>query len=247
MTSLQSFGLSTSLAVRIYKRFGNDSTAVLTREPYRLAREVWGIGFKTADKIAQAVGISLDAPERLQAGVLHALGASADEGHTLLPEATLVEEAAALLGVEPAVLAAATSQLLSEGELVALSREGALERELALAPFARAESGLASRLLTLANGSTPTVTRQIFGAVDWTAAFGWLTTRQGLNLAPEQETAVQTALTTPVSILTGGPGTGKTHTLRAVLSLAKAKGLRCLLTAPTGRAAKRMEEATGDS
>ena len=86
MAALQSYGLSTSLAVRIYKRFGNDSTRVITAEPYRLAREVWGIGFKTADTIARAVGIAADAPERLQAGTLHALGQAADDGHTLLPQ-----------------------------------------------------------------------------------------------------------------------------------------------------------------
>src|ERR671923_2423200 len=99
MAALQGYGISTSLAVRIYKRFGDDSARVLVREPYRLAREVWGIGFKTADKIAQAVGIAPDAPERLQAGVLHALGQAADEGHTLLPEERLVARAAEPLGV----------------------------------------------------------------------------------------------------------------------------------------------------
>src|SRR5215217_2857573 len=97
MAALQSHGISTSLAVRIYKRFGDESARVIAQEPYRLAREVWGIGFKTADTIAQAVGIARDAPERLQAGVLHALGQSADDGHTLLPEAELVTQAAALL------------------------------------------------------------------------------------------------------------------------------------------------------
>src|SRR5215218_3362410 len=95
MAALQGYGLSTSLAVRIYKRFGDDSGRVLTKEPYRLAREVWGIGFKTADRIAQAVGIAPDAPERLQAGVLHALGTASDEGHTLLPDHALVKGAAA--------------------------------------------------------------------------------------------------------------------------------------------------------
>ena len=107
MAALQGYGLSTSLAVRIYKRFGEDSARVIAHEPYRLAREVWGIGFKTADKIAQAIGIAADAPERLQAGVLHALGQAADDGHTLLPEDALVEQAAALLGAEAASIIAA--------------------------------------------------------------------------------------------------------------------------------------------
>src|SRR4051794_13975322 len=101
MAALQGYGISTSLAVRIYKKFGDKSGAVITEEPYRLAREVWGIGFKTADKIAKAVGIAHDAPERLQAGVLHALGTAADEGHTLLPASELGSRSAELLGVEP--------------------------------------------------------------------------------------------------------------------------------------------------
>ena len=100
MATLQGFGISTSLAVRIYKRFREESAAVIIHEPFRLAREVWGIGFKTADKIAQAVGIAADAPARLQAGVLHALGEAAEQGHTLLPEETLCREAAKLLGTE---------------------------------------------------------------------------------------------------------------------------------------------------
>jgi exodeoxyribonuclease V alpha subunit len=112
MAALQGYGVSTSLAVRIYKRFGDQSGSVITKEPYRLAREVWGIGFKTADKIARAVGIARDAPERLQAGVLHALGAATDEGHTLLPEEALLEQAATLLGAEGPPLADAVTALL---------------------------------------------------------------------------------------------------------------------------------------
>src|SRR5439155_22768775 len=116
------FGISTSLAVRIYKKFGDDSARVITQQPYRLAREIWGIGFKTADKIARAVGIAADAPERLEAGVLHALGAAVDEGHTLLPEPELLSKAAALLGVEAggeggSTLHAAIEALLQTGEV----------------------------------------------------------------------------------------------------------------------------------
>src|SRR3954471_11596133 len=244
MTALQGYGVSTSLAVRIYKRFGDDSGRVVSQEPYRLAREVWGIGFKTADKIAQAVGIALDAPERLQAGVLHAMGTAGDEGHTLLPERELVETAADLLGIEAGRLGESVEALLRVGDLVAANREDTTLRLVALAPFARAESGLASRLVALAETPEARVART-FAATDWAAAFGWLAAKFGLTLAPEQEAGVKMALTSPVSILTGGPGTGKTHTLRAILTLARAKRLRPLLAAPTGRAAKRMQEATG--
>jgi exodeoxyribonuclease V alpha subunit len=245
MAALQSYGLSTSLAVRIFKRFGDDSTRVITAEPYRLAREVWGIGFKTADTIARAVGIAEDAPERLQAGTLHALGQAADDGHTLLARTVLVTQAAELLGADAAPVVAAVEALLVTGDVVLAMRDGEDDPGIALAPFARAESGLASRLQALSGiGARASATR-IFTDVDWPVAFGWLADRHGLQLAPEQEAGVRMALTPPVAILTGGPGTGKTHTLRAVLTLARANGLRCLLAAPTGRAAKRMEEATG--
>src|SRR5918997_64680 len=118
MTALQGYGVSTSLAVRIYKKFGDDSGRVVSQEPYRLAREVWGIGFKTADKIAQAVGIALDAPQRLQAGVLHALGQASEDGHTLVPERTLIDQAQALLGADAPALGEAIAALLATGELV---------------------------------------------------------------------------------------------------------------------------------
>jgi exodeoxyribonuclease V alpha subunit len=245
MAALQGYGISTSLAVRIYKKFGDRSGRVITEEPYRLAREVWGIGFKTADKIARAVGIAHDAPERLQAGVLHALGEAADEGHTLLPQADLLGRAATLLGAEPTAISDALSALVETGEAIEGTAEAGDGDLIALAPFARAESGLAARLQGLQGVGEQTRVAAIFGRAGWSAALGWLAERHALTLAPEQEAAVRMALTAPVSILTGGPGTGKTHSLRAVLTLAQAKGVRCLLAAPTGRAAKRMEEATG--
>src|SRR3954454_8779998 len=119
MAALQGYGISTSLAVRIYKKFGDRSGAVISEEPYRLAREVWGIGFKTADKIARAVGIAHDAPERLQAGVLHALGEAGDEGHTLLPQADLLSRAATLLEVEQPAIDVAVAAILDSGDAVA--------------------------------------------------------------------------------------------------------------------------------
>ena len=245
MAALQGFGISTSLAVRIYKRFGDDSARVIQEEPYRLAREVWGIGFKTADTIAQAVGIARDAPARLQAGVLHALSAAADEGHTLLLRPTLAEQAAALLSVAEPPVERAIAALLETGEAIAATRADEATPLVALAPFARAESGLATRLIALAGAGPGARAAAAFATVRWDAAWAWLRERHHLTLAPEQEQAVRMALTAPVTILTGGPGTGKTHTLRALLTLARAKRLACLLAAPTGRAAKRMEEATG--
>jgi exodeoxyribonuclease V alpha subunit len=245
MAALQEFGLSTSLAVRIYKQFGEASGRILSKTPYRLAREVWGIGFKTADTIARAVGIAPDAPERLQAGVLHALSASADQGHTLLPEEDLLLQAADLLSVSVPMMRQTMDALLEAAEVVVAICKDIPGRLVALMPFARAEAGLAARLQTLAAIGHRSRAAQLFAPVSWPVAFGWLAERYGLHLAPEQEAAVRMALTSPVSILTGGPGTGKTHTLRALLTLARTKGLRCVQAAPTGRAAKRMAEATG--
>ena len=245
MAALHSYGVSTSLAVRIYQKFGGASARVVTAEPYRLAREVWGIGFKTADKIAACVGIAPDAPARLQAGVLHALGMAAEEGHTLLTETELAKRATELLQVDLEGIKAAIATLRTTGEVILTRQPTTVEGQLALAPFARAESGLAHRLRSLATARPRSRACQIFGAVDWTIVFNWLASRYQIVLSDEQEAAVRMALTETVAILTGGPGTGKTHTLRALLTVARAKGLRCLLAAPTGRAAKRMEEATG--
>ncbi len=245
MAALEGFGLSTSLAVRIYKQFGEESATILTKTPYRLAREVWGIGFKTADTIARAVGVASDAPERIQAGVLHAMSIAADQGHTLLLEGDLLAQAADLLSVEVIPVRQAIDALRKSGEVVAMDGEDVAAPMFALAPFARAEAGLAARLQTLAGLNDRTRAAHVFGRVSWPVAFGWLAERHGLRLAPEQEAAVRMTLTHSVSILTGGPGTGKTHTLRAILALARAKGLRSVLAAPTGRAAKRMAEATG--
>jgi exodeoxyribonuclease V alpha subunit len=245
MAALQEFGLSTSLAVRIYKQFGEASGRILSNTPYRLAREVWGIGFKTADTIARAVGIPPDAPERLQAGVLHALSAAADQGHTLVPEEDLCIQAADLLSVSVPQMQETMDALLASADVVVATCREVPGRLVALLPFARAESSLAARLRALAAIGDRAQASQRFAQVSWAAEFGWLAERYGLRLALEQEAAVQMALTCPVSILTGGPGTGKTHTLRALLTLARAKGFRCALAAPTGRAAKRMAEATG--
>jgi exodeoxyribonuclease V alpha subunit len=216
MAALQGHGVSTSLAVRIYKRFGDDSAAVIAREPYRLAREVWGIGFKTADTIARAVGIAPDAPERLQAGVLHALGQAGDDGHTLLPEPDLLARAAGLLAAEPGPLVDAVAALVATGELVAAARDGEEGRLFALAPFARSESG-----------PSPPACRR------WAAAAGRNAGRLGLRgrrLGGRLRLARRAAPADPgLGAGGGGPdglvlaglgpdrraGTGKTHTLRA--------------------------------
>ncbi len=211
MVFLQGVGVSTSLAVKIYKKYGDESVETVKREPYRLAADIWGIGFKTADTIAASVGIARDSPERIKAGLVHTLSQAADGGHCYLPESELVAE-----GVKMAVY---------------------------LPPFFHSERSLASSLTRLLAAREDRLAA--FQSVDWDRALGWLKARTGADLAPEQADAVKLALTRRVAVLTGGPGCGKSFTVRSVVELARARGAKVILAAPTGRAAKRLAELTG--
>src|SRR3954467_9693733 len=246
MVFLQGVGVSTSLAVRIYKKYGDGSVAVLRDEPYRLAAEVWGIGFKTADTIAQAVGIPHDSPQRVQAGIQYTLSEAADNGHCSLPEPNLVTDAAQILGVDAELVRSCLADLAAAEGVI---REpvpgigGGTVPAVYLVPFHRAETSVAAALLRLS--STPTDRMPGFASVDWGKALTWLRGRTGAELAAEQEQAVRLALTSKVAVLTGGPGCGKSFTVRSIVTLAAAKKAKATLAAPTGRAAKRLTELTG--
>ncbi|AGL17192.1 RecD/TraA family helicase [Actinoplanes sp. N902-109] len=241
MLFLQSVNVSTSVAVRIYKKYGDESIRVVKEEPYRLAAEVWGIGFKTADAIAQAVGIPHDSPERVKAGLQFALSEATDDGHCFLPVDELVPRATGILDVpEPLVARCLTDLVGAEGVV----REAVADADAVyLTPFHRAEVSLANTLLTLLHTRADRMPH--FAQVDWIKALGWLHQRTGTALAPEQEQAVRLALTAKVAVLTGGPGCGKSFTVRSIVELAAAKRAKILLVAPTGRAAKRLAELTG--
>ena len=249
MVFLSGIGVSTSLAVRIYKAYADDSIAVVRSEPYRLASEVWGIGFKTADTIAQAVGIPHDSPERIKAGLQYTLSQAADNGHCYLPEPELIGEATKILQVYRELIGPCLEELAAEEgvvrEGVPTSRDPSASCVPAvyLVPFHRAERSLASGILDLLKTSQERL--PAFGGVDWQKALGWLRSRTGQELAPGQEEAVKLALTSKVAVLTGGPGCGKSFTVRSVVELATAKKARLVLVAPTGRAAKRLAELTG--
>ncbi|MET8677643.1 ATP-dependent RecD-like DNA helicase [Streptomyces sp. NPDC004647] len=248
MVFLQGVGVSTSIAVRIYKKYGDASISVVRREPYRLAADVWGIGFLTADRIAQAVGIPHDSPERVKAGLQYALSQSADSGHCYLPEEQLIADAVKLLQVDTGLVIDCLGELAGEEEgVVRETVPGGATGEpvsaVYLVPFHRAEISLASRLLRLLRTEEDRLPS--FGAVEWDKALAWLADRTGADLAPEQQQAVQLALTEKVAVLTGGPGCGKSFTVRSVVELARAKKARVVLAAPTGRAAKRLSELTG--
>ncbi|MEU2232017.1 SF1B family DNA helicase RecD2 [Streptomyces vietnamensis] len=247
MVFLQGVGVSTSIAVRIYKKYGDASISVVRNQPYRLAADVWGIGFLTADKIAQSVGIPHDSPDRVKAGLQYALSQSSDQGHCFLPEERLIADAVKLLQVDTGLVIECLGELADDPEGVVRETvpgpEGVPVTAVYLIPFHRAELSLAGQLRRLLGTGEDRM--PAFRDVAWDKALAWLADRTGASLAPEQEEAVRLALTRKVAVLTGGPGCGKSFTVRSIVELARAKKAKVVLAAPTGRAAKRLAELTG--
>jgi exodeoxyribonuclease V alpha subunit len=248
MIFLQGVGVSTSIAVRIYKTYGDASISVVKNQPYRLASEVWGIGFLTADRLAQAVGIPHDSPERVKAGLQYALSQATDQGNCFLPQERLIADSVKLLQVDIGLVIDCLGELAdAEGvvreDVPAADGDREPVKAVYLVPFHRAEISLAAQLLRLLRGSEDRL--PAFRDVDWDKALSWLATTTGTDLAPEQQQAVRLALTQKVAVLTGGPGCGKSFTVRSVVALALAKKAKVILAAPTGRAAKRLAELTG--
>ena len=262
MMFLQSHGVSTNLAVKIYKTYGDDALEVVQEDPYRLARDIWGVGFKTADKVAQDLGLPHDSPSRVQAGVAYALSQLADQGHVYAPEDELVAEASPLLEVEPGLIKDAIGLLdaqeviqretlhypvvgesNSAAEDLPSTLQAREEQAVYLAPFYYGEVGVTNRLRDLLDD--PNTRLAPFRSVDWEALIGQVTRGEALALSAEQERAIQAALKNKVTVLTGGPGTGKTVTVRTVIAALEAFRRKYALCAPTGRAAKRLSEATG--
>ena len=247
MVFLQGIGVSTSLAVRIFKRYADASIGVVRTEPYRLAADVWGIGFKTADTIAQAVGIPHDSPQRVKAGLQFTLSEATSDGHCFLPEQDLIRAAIKILQVDTGLVIDCLAELVAEQGVVREPIPDPATGEpvvaVFLVPFHRAEISLAGQLRALARTEADRLPG--FAGVDWDRALGWLHSRTGTELAPEQAAAVRLALTEKVAVLTGGPGCGKSFTVRSIVTLAAAKGAKIVLAAPTGRAAKRLTQLAG--
>jgi exodeoxyribonuclease V alpha subunit len=192
MVFLQTVGVSTSVAVRIYKQYGDASIGVVKNEPYRLAADVWGIGFKTADTIAQAVGIPHDSPQRVKAGLQYTLSEATDSGHCYLPDNQLVTDATKILDVPATLVTACLGELVAEEGVVretVPAGAGEPVQAIYLVPFHRAEQALAGSLLRLL-GERPDRLPHFVG-VDWSKALTWLKARTGTDLAPEQEAAVR--------------------------------------------------------
>ncbi|PXY29723.1 SF1B family DNA helicase RecD2 [Prauserella flavalba] len=246
MVFLQGIGVSTSLAVRIYKQYADTAIDVVRTEPYRLASDVWGIGFKTADTIAKAVGIPHDSPQRIKAGLQFTLSEASGSGHCYLPDQELIAETIKILSVDAGLVIDCLAELVAEEGVVREELPGDdddPEAAIYLLPFHRAEVALSAQLLRLLRTSADRL--PAFADVDWGRALAWLHRATGAELAPEQEAAVRLALTEKVAVLTGGPGCGKSFTVRSIVALAAAKKAKVVLAAPTGRAAKRLTELTG--
>ena len=237
MVFLHTHGVGTARAVRIFKTYGTDAIQVMTENPYRLARDIRGIGFKTADAIAMKLGIEKTAMIRVRAGISYALTEAMDEGHCGLPTDELVPLAEKLLEVLQELIRTALDLELTQGTVIA-DRVGETPCVF-LAGLHRAERTIAERLIRLANGTLP------WPWINADKALPWVEARIGFALAESQVAAIRLALISKVLVMTGGPGVGKTTIVKAILRILAAKGIRLLLCAPTGRAAKRMTEATG--
>jgi exodeoxyribonuclease V alpha subunit len=238
MIFLHAHGVGTARAVRIFKTYGHEAIKVMTEDPYRLARDVRGIGFRTADAIAAKLGLAKTAPQRLRAGVSFALQTATDEGHCALPVAMLASLAHKLLEVDAALIAAAITDELRRGEEV-IADTVSDEPCVFLKGLHAAERLIAERLVARATGDLPWADINIDKAVPWVEA------KTGKTLAPSQRAALALVLSSKLAVVTGGPGVGKTTLLDSALRILTAKGVRVLLAAPTGRAAKRMAEQTG--
>ncbi len=237
MVFLQSYGLGTARAVRIYKTYGEQAIEIVRANPYRLASDVWGFGFKTADELGARLGIDRAAPQRARAALRYVLQTLSQEGHVGFPEAAVIEQTAGLTEIPTDVLTAAVEEERQAGEIVREPLPG--EPWLYLKPLFLAELNLARGLKQLLTGTHPLPPANI------EAAFGGIEKRMGLTLAPSQRDAIDRATKDKVLVITGGPGVGKTTIVRGILEVFAAQTMRCGLCAPTGRAAKRLAETTG--
>jgi exodeoxyribonuclease V alpha subunit len=237
MVFLHSQGVSTSRAVRIYKTYGSEAVEKVRANPYALAQDIHGIGFKTADQIAAKIGIPHDSILRARAALTHILLEATGDGHCALPAAILKDGAVELLGVNQNIVDAALEKTLADSEVV-LEQIGG-DDLVFLPALKRAEESVAERVKGLC--ARPAA----YPAIDFEKAVAWCQEKTGKELAPSQREALRIALTSRALIITGGPGVGKTTLVNAILKILCAKKVRCLLCAPTGRAARRLSEAAG--
>ncbi|MBC8277343.1 MAG: ATP-dependent RecD-like DNA helicase [FCB group bacterium] len=237
MIFLHSHGVGTSRAFRIYKTYGDEAIPVIQENPYRLANDIWGVGFKTADDLASSLGIAKESDIRARAGVEYVLSELTNEGHCAYPQNDLIERAAKILEIRSEIVGQAVDHLLEEERLVKRFQNNT--DLIYLSALDMSEHYLARNLVELARGKHPCP------KIDVSKALEWVEQKLGFKLAVAQREAVEEAIGQKVLIITGGPGVGKTTLVNVIVKIFRAKKLKVMLCAPTGRAAKRMSEATG--
>ena len=258
MLFLQDHQVSTSYAAKIYKQYGNDSISVMKENPYRLADDIWGIGFKTADQIAMKLGFGKESYVRLRSGLMYTLSELSNDGHVFAEKQQLIDKASELLEASPETVIMTMDEMLRKEELilekniVRTDEEGNRITAIYLPPFFYAEVGVAGKLKKLASSPAGDKlytrlmeARKSSGNEALSVDIEAIQRKTHMEYDDIQAAAIRTAATAKVMVLTGGPGTGKTTTTHGIISAYKAYGLKILLAAPTGRAAKRMTEATG--
>ena len=236
MVFLQTYGVSTARAFRIYKTYGNEAISKVRENPYRLALDVYGIGFKTADELAMRLGIEKNSINRAEAGIRHALQEFTISGHTAVVKAELIAAACTMLEIPEAIILNAIQREL-KAENIVLDLIDSQEC-LFLAALYRAEDATAKHLARLKSGAPP------WGAIAGDKALAWVEEKTHLKLSPSQQNAVLLALKEKVMVITGGPGVGKTTIVNSILKIVRTKNISIALAAPTGRAAKRLSETT---
>ena len=238
MTFLLSHGVSTTRAFRIYKTYGEEAVATVRENPYCLAHDIRGIGFKTADQIAQHMGVELESPLRARAGVAYVLQELTTEGHCAYPREGLVERAAKVLEIPTLLVDEAINHEIAVGRLVEAPGPGG-DPLIYLAGLFQAENEVARYLVALSRNTHPAP------PIDTEKALDWVEQKVALSLAPAQREALTRAVRSKVMVITGGPGVGKTTLVNSILKILRAKKLQAVLCAPTGRAATRMAETSG--
>jgi exodeoxyribonuclease V alpha subunit len=244
MLFLQSHGVSSAYATKIFKTYGNESIEVVQANPYRLATDIFGIGFLTADRIAEKLGFAKDSELRAEAGILYVLNQLADDGHVYYPLQPLIKECREILEVDPEILVKAFSSLDANQDIVIQNLQGKTEigdPGVYLAKFHLSETNIAARLKALIK------VHKSIRPIEPEKALQWVQNQLDITLAPKQVEAVKRAVTDKVLVITGGPGTGKTTIIQAILNIFSQCGIKIMLAAPTGRAAKRMSETTGQT